>query len=110
MSGKDDTAKLYALDEDALRDMDDTDSIPALPDAAREPPQEKSSDSSNSGDKTVDSLDWLISITTTIDKRIERIEEELQHVKILLAEEQKKEAKPGKTMGSFLSDIRRRFK
>lgn len=110
MSRTDDTAKLYALDEDALGEIDDTDSLLAIPDASEKLARKADSDLQRPGGATVDGLDWLISITTTIDKRMEIIEEELRQVKILLSEERKKNGQPGETIGSLLADIRRRFK
>jgi hypothetical protein len=45
-----------------------------------------------------------------VDKRVERIEEDLHQIKILLADERKKKKKRGKSIRSILSDIRRRLK
>jgi hypothetical protein len=104
----DDTAKLRALDEDSPGDIDDTDSLPAMADGSAKPSRTRTRDSRSSKAANVDRLDWLISVTTTVDKRIEKIEEELRQIRILLAEERVEKRTLGGALSAFLADIRRR--
>lgn len=88
-----DTAKLRALQSESFSGTEDTDSLPILPDRSLEPPQHvRHAEKRPAGAACTDSLDWLMSTTTALDERLDRIEKTLGRIQRHIAELQKEKS------------------
>lgn len=88
-----DTAKLRALQSESFNGSEDTDSLPILPDRSHKPPSRVRHAKKRPADAGFsDSLDLLISTTTALDERLDRIEKALGQIQNHIAELQKEKS------------------
>jgi hypothetical protein len=103
VSKTEDTRNLHVLETELLSGTEDTDSLPILQGEQTKSPQRGKGEAHGHFEAArAHDLDWLISITTTLDKRLERIEEALNRIQIVLAEVQEKKGALRKLFASLL--------
>lgn len=92
MSKSNDRSNPSALDGASASDVEDTDSLPVLSAQRRASAKPTKHAESKGVDSAIaENLDWLVSLITTIDKRLERIEESIEKLQPRLPQEQEED-------------------